>query len=133
MIKGTTPSSSTGPTGDFSGGGNSYYIYAEASSPATSGMKAILQSKEFKAGSVNTLRFHYHMYGIRMGKLNVYKEKHGRSPTMLMRKSGNQGNMWEEYKLTISSDLPYKIMFEAVRGRDFDSDIALDSISFQGK
>ena len=133
MKKGPTSSSHTGPNGDFSGGGKSYYIYAEASSPATLGMKAILQSNGFPASKAGILRFHYHMYGRHMGTLNVYIQKQKRSRSLLWTKSGNQGTPWKEQKLLISSDLPYKIIFEAVRGRDDKSDIALDSISFTGK
>lgn len=58
--KGTTPSDSTGPTSAHSG---QYYMYIEASSPRTSGNKAILSSNivKFTIGIPLNLYTLFHM------------------------------------------------------------------------
>ncbi|GAG52366.1 unnamed protein product, partial [marine sediment metagenome] len=67
---GSTPSSSTGPSGAH---GGSYYVYTEASSPNYPDKTAILEGPCFDlvATSDAALTFWYHMYGSGMGTLNV--------------------------------------------------------------
>ena len=85
------------------------YLYVEASSPAQEGDKARLLSKQFPATAGRCLSFWYHMYGESTGTLNVYlKEKDGKS-TLAWSKSGDQGDQWKEAKLTLESNLDYKV------------------------
>nr|VFK48853.1 MAG: MAM domain-containing protein, meprin/A5/mu [Candidatus Kentron sp. SD] len=59
-----THSGHTGPSGAHEG---DYYLYLEASRNYPS-RTAYLQSREF-SGKIQTVSFHYHMYGAHMGSL----------------------------------------------------------------
>ena len=64
-----------------------------------------------------------------MGTLNVYMY----TPTgskRLWSKSGNQGQQWLSASITVVSKEPLSIVFEAVRGVAYASDIAIDDISY---
>lgn len=125
LHKGRTGSyPTTGPTTDFSG--NGYYIYAEASSPRANGDKARLLSP-FVTGTT-CLLFSYHMNGAQMGTLNLIG-KIGSSETKLWSKSGQQGNTWNSLQFRIRTTAQFQVVFEAVRGNGYQSDIALDEIS----
>ncbi|XP_068697308.1 uncharacterized protein [Montipora foliosa] len=113
----------TGPTTDFSGRG--YYIYAEASSPRREGEKARLLSP-FVTGTTCVL-FRYHMNGEEMGSLNLYG-KIGSQETQLWSVSGHQGNTWNGLQFRVTTTARFQVVFEAVRGRGYQSDIALDEI-----
>ena len=66
---GGTPSQGTGPSDDFTGGGN--YLYAESSFPQSSGDIAIVYSELIDISGLTNpqLRFLNHMYGSSMGTL----------------------------------------------------------------
>lgn len=81
------------------------------------------------------IRFCYHMYGATMGTLNVYKRNTldtnpDDTQKVLFTLSGNQGNKWQCRFLNIPSSVQYSIVFESVRGKGYQSDIALDDIKF---
>uniref|UniRef100_A0A7M5V4V5 Metalloendopeptidase n=1 Tax=Clytia hemisphaerica TaxID=252671 RepID=A0A7M5V4V5_9CNID len=120
---GSTPSSSTGPSGDHTSG-TGYYMYIESSSPAMVGYKARLVSPQIKAG-VHCLAFWYNMYGFSTGSLNVYLEG---SQEQLFTLSGDQLKDWHLKRLNIDSAGDFKIVIEAVRGSSFQGDIAIDDI-----
>lgn len=69
------------------------------------------------------------MYGRGMGTLEMFIRMQDRDE-QLWYKSGNQGNQWIQALVDISTFDNYKIVFEAVRGRNKRSDIALDDICF---
>ncbi|XP_013399708.2 deleted in malignant brain tumors 1 protein [Lingula anatina] len=103
VISGSTPSSGTGPYTDHTLGTLSgHYIYAEASS-VSRGANTILISPplEPRGRKSYNVSFWYHMHGNDMGALNI----RGRS---------------------LSSS---QIIFEAICGSGFRSDVALDDIS----
>lgn len=126
---GATPSSKTGPSADHTTGSGNYF-YVEASSPAQKGNKAWLLSNLFPATAGRCLSFWYHMYGSSTGSLNVYNVDKDNKATLVWSKSGDQGNQWNEAKLTLESKLNYKVLFEAVRGPSFRGDTGLDDIGF---
>ena len=66
-----TPSSSTGPSDDMTGGGN--YLYIETSSPRSTGDSAMLISPSINLSSLSAcqLTFFSHMYGASTGELRV--------------------------------------------------------------
>jgi len=68
-IDGGTPSSATGPTTGASG--SSYYVYTEASSPASPN-KYFYMERSLVAGSgVSKMTFYYHMFGASMDYQNA--------------------------------------------------------------
>lgn len=44
-----------------------------------------------------------------------------------------QGNVWKKTEVTITSKSDFQIIFEGVRGRDYQGDIAIDDIEFADK
>ena len=43
---------------------------------------------------------------------------------------GDQGDIWKQVTIPISSDMTFKIAIEAFRGTGYKGDIAIDDISF---
>ena len=85
------------------------YLYVESSSPAQEGDKARLISDQFPATAGRCLSFWYHMYGSSTGTLNVYIKDKDDKWTLLWYKSGDQGDQWIQAKVTITSNLDYKV------------------------
>lgn len=129
LWNGSTPSRKTGPSVDHTHGtSKGFYVYIEASDPQKRNYRARLASPLVKAKRV-CIDFWYHMYGANMGSLRViYRDPKSRRERRLWYKSKNQLNEWHNERLLVSSYLPYQIIFEAVRGRGFSSDVALDDI-----
>ena len=94
-----------------------YYLYAEASNPASPGDKSRLLSKPFPATQGRCLTFWYHMYGSGIGQLNVILEKiKGGVPQTVWSKSGQQGNEWKRAQVTLESDSKYKASHNTLQG-----------------
>jgi len=75
------------------------YVYIETSSPRQYGDNAKLELSvsNSEIGKLSCLRFFYHMYGETINTLNVYN-----GITKIFSKSGNQGNLWLNAKLTMT-------------------------------
>ena len=74
-----------------------YYLYIEASYPRRQGDKALLISPQLPFSGDMCLSFYYHMYGSKMGVLNVIV-----NGKVLISLSGDQGNKWIKTMKTIS-------------------------------
>nr|CAB3263601.1 MAM and LDL-receptor class A domain-containing protein 1-like [Phallusia mammillata] len=127
---GTTPSSDTGPSRDHTlGSDNGHYMFIEASRPRQPGDKARLVSPLMEPTTGQCLEFYYHMFGVGAGELQVHMQHAGaRTRTQVWADIGNHGDQWKRAKTTISSDLPFQIVFEGIRGTDYHSDIAFDDV-----
>ncbi|CAB3997630.1 astacin-like metalloendopeptidase, partial [Paramuricea clavata] len=130
--KGETKTPATGPNGDHTSGLD-YYIYAEASVPATPNDIALLTSKQFPPSQCRCMTWYYSMYGKTMGELSVYIKDDRGSRRKLWSKKGDQGSKWISGEATISnvSSTDYQVEFEAIRGPSYHADIALDDIYFR--
>jgi len=133
LRSGSTPSSSTGPSGANHG---KYYAYVEASSPNYPSKTAFLLSPTYSlAGKENaTISFDYHMYGTTMGTLELHVSTNGGttwSPSSIWSKTGNQGNAWNSAVVDLSSYIDETVLlrFKATTGSSYRSDIAIDRIS----
>ncbi|TKS56158.1 fibronectin type III domain-containing protein [Mesohalobacter halotolerans] len=134
-ITGETGSASTGPSDDVSVGGN--YMYTEASE-GDAGDEAFLNLPQLDLSSLTNpfLTFFYHMFGDDMGTLSVevkdvsdtsYNEVFSISGEQ---QSGNADAFIEQFvDLSAFSGQTVDIRFKAVRGPNFNSDIAIDEIS----
>ncbi|XP_067052699.1 deleted in malignant brain tumors 1 protein-like isoform X2 [Acropora muricata] len=139
-LSGRTPSLFTGPSYDHTIGfaGQGHYMYIEASSPRRPGDIARLISPQFMwQGVANcTLRFFYHMFtiwgGNTMGTLRVLlRNSITREESSIWQRSGNQGNQWIRASVPLNiSWRVTQVIFEAVRGVTYHSDIAIDDVSF---
>lgn len=126
---GATPSNNTGPTSDHtSGSGN--YLFVEASTFAN--QQANLFSKCLDLNNLNQpeLTFYYHMFGATMGELHFDININGVTlQDIAPAKIGSQANSWVADTIDLT---PYKgnvkLIFRAIVGSNFTSDIALDDI-----
>lgn len=125
---GNTPTSGTGPTGDYNLNGQGRYIYLEATGCAN--QTAILSSNCFTVSGLTLpeLSFWYHMFGPAMGQLEVQVLDSNRWTTVWQR-SGNQGNAWLNARISLVPYIGKKIAvrFIGTTGGN-TSDMALDLI-----
>lgn len=135
---GRTQSVGTGPPYDHTHGFGfrGHYIYIEASTPRVPNDIARLLSPQFMWSGVKNckVRFFYHMYTswFTPGTLYVKLLNTVTGQTVdLWQRSGNQGKRWLKAEVDIITNWPVaQVMFEGRRGRTYQSDIALDDISF---
>jgi len=77
------------------------------------------------------MKFSYYMYGISMGTLMVHKVVNGeREATALWTVTGNQGQVWKESQVEITSATNFQVAFVAKKGTSWESDMAVDEIMF---
>lgn len=83
-------------------------------------------------GSSNTLTFKYHMYGNNVGSLKVQVSTNGGSSfTTVWTTSGNQGDLWNNGSVNLSSYTSFsnvRIRFAAEVFANTASDIAIDNV-----
>ena len=99
-----TPSGTTGPSDDMTGGGN--YMYIETSSPRAPGDSAFLISSNIDLSALTSpeLRFFSHMYGASIGELSIHIVTAANpTPTMIWQLLGDQGNQWDERTVDLSA------------------------------
>jgi len=129
---GSTPSSSTGPSGDHTSG-SGFYMYTESSSPNYPSKTALLEGPCFNLGGTSDaqLTFWYHMFGIAMGTLSVEVSEDCVSWTTVWSRSGAQGDLWLEANVDLSAygGTTITIRFRGLTGDDYRSDMAIDDIS----
>lgn len=128
---GGTPSTSTGPSVDFDPGtsvGN--YAYLEASS--CSRQTAILECSCAFLDKDYDFNFAYHMLGNNVGSLFV-ELNDGSGWTQLFAIAGNQGTNWQIETIDLSAYTGQSVSMRigGVTGNGFQSDIAIDGISFE--
>jgi hypothetical protein len=119
-----TPSGSTGPSDDITGGG--YYLFTETSG-AGSNKTAILFSTcvDVSALADPCMQFNYHMYGSAMGTLEVHVDG-----VPVWSVSGDQGNQWNAGQVNLPlGSTGCLIQFVALTGTSFTSDMAIDQVS----
>ncbi|XP_071158212.1 uncharacterized protein [Mytilus edulis] len=129
LHSGNTPSSRTGPDVDHTlGNSTGHYLYLEASSTPI-GDNAILKSQTLSS-SAYCLSFSYHMYGNRMGSMNVYvQDCNNPKLQTIWSKNGDKGQAWMNACIYISKrQQDYQLAIEAVRGSGYYSDMAIDDM-----
>lgn len=134
--QGGTGSVNTGPTYDHTqGNGDGTYVYFETSTPAATGDNVVLASpkKTVNDGRTFCLSFWYHMYGNTMGKLTVSYGLDAGTISELFMKDGDQGDTWHHSTVEFVPGEDFILLFDAVRGDNWASDIAIDDIElFEG-
>ncbi|CAF3694948.1 unnamed protein product, partial [Didymodactylos carnosus] len=132
LHKGQTDSLDTGPDVDHTlGTKDGYYIYIETSFPAQFGEKARLESEILFDTRSKCVTFWYNMYGVDVATLNVYFRNFGTpngTDLVIWRLRGPQGRSWKHGQVSVIPTGKYQIIFEGIRGNDYDGDIGLDDI-----
>jgi len=122
-----TPSTTTGPSDDVTGGGN--YMFIETSTGSL-GDSAILVSENYDLSSLISpqLTFYSHMFGATIGELSVWITDTSGIATQVFVKNGDQGDQWNEEIVSLSNYsgvVQFTIL--GVRGSSFTGDIAIDN------
>ena len=128
-----TPSSTTGPSDDVTGGGN--YLYIETSSPRTTGDSALVHTNNIDISSLTNpqLRFYSHMYGASIRELSVWITDASGSLSQIFIKNGDQGNQWNEELISLSnysgilSFTVLAVVSDNGSGTSYWGDIAIDN------
>ncbi|XP_035827615.1 MAM and LDL-receptor class A domain-containing protein 1 [Aplysia californica] len=129
FTQGATGSADTGPTTDHTLKSNSgHYIFIEASYPQQPNDTAVIKSPKVTSHNARCLLFWYHMYGIKINTLNVYVMPSGQTRSLKWTRTGPQGSDWLEASVDITMARDYYILFEGIRGTDYQGDIGLDDI-----
>ncbi|MGB0850294.1 MAG: GEVED domain-containing protein, partial [Bacteroidia bacterium] len=129
-----TTSGTTGPATDNSGTGN--YLYAESSTPAVLGNKASVESECLEMPDTGYFSFAYHMYGSTIGSL-AFDIDTGAGWENQVTLSGQQHSGstadWsiETVSLGDLNGAVGKLRLTSTRGTSWDSDIALDDLTFR--
>ncbi|XP_069945644.1 MAM and LDL-receptor class A domain-containing protein 1-like [Cherax quadricarinatus] len=116
--------------GDSLGGA---YVYADSGFPRRPDDIARLESIEFQETDPNNppcMRFYTFMSGRGVGTLRVIlQDVVSRRERVLWGLAGNQGSQWIMAQLPLSSNTPFKVVFEASIGKPRLGDIAIDDIT----
>ncbi|HUU82787.1 MAG TPA: choice-of-anchor J domain-containing protein, partial [Phycisphaerae bacterium] len=131
-LSGSTPSSSTGPSGDHTTG-SGYYLYTEASNPNYPNKTALLVGPclDLAGATDANLTFWYHMYGGGMGSLNVEVSANCIDWTSVFSASADHGDVWLEANVDLTAYVgsTVTIRFRGVTGSSYQSDMAIDDIT----
>ncbi|XP_058252073.1 zonadhesin, like isoform X1 [Hemibagrus wyckioides] len=128
--KGPTPTTGTGPSGDYPDG-NGYYIYQEADN-VSNGQKARLLSPVLSSTPAQIcVQFRYYMYGADDSNTLTLLAKYPVAEELLWQKTGIQSPSWLGAAVTVSkpAEQSVEIVFEAKRGFSSSCDTALDNIN----
>ena len=80
------------------------YIYIEASAPRVKGDKAAIEAGPFKPNQNFCFTFYYHMFGIHIGRLSVYRTWFNRTNVRLLwSRNTSSGNYWQASSLDVRS------------------------------
>ncbi|MGY8866209.1 MAG: hypothetical protein ACKVJK_11355, partial [Methylophagaceae bacterium] len=122
---GGTPSGSTGPSDDVTGGGN--YMYYETSSGFSPVITMTSECLDMSALADPCLAFKYHMFGDDIGTLSAVV-----NGDTIWTMSGDQGDQWNtgQISLLAYAGSSVTVDFVASYGGGWWGDIAIDNVSF---
>ena len=138
LDSGGTPTTTSGPSDDFTGGGNYFYTEASVSNDPGPNKTVNLISPCFDlTGFENaSFSFYYHMYGVDMGNLNLdISLDNGTNWNNLYSLIGPQQNAnsdaWIQQivDLSIYDGQTIKLRFSGTTGTNFASDMAIDQLN----
>jgi hypothetical protein len=124
-----TMTTGTGPSGDYTGGGN--YVYLEASGCNSNTSYLVSPTMDLSSIASPQMSFWYHMNGSDIGSLGVETSTDGGNnwSTLIWTVVGNQGDQWSQAfinLLSYSGSSNFMVRFVGTTGPDYLSDIAID-------
>ncbi|XP_062570644.1 MAM and LDL-receptor class A domain-containing protein 1-like, partial [Saccostrea cucullata] len=121
-----------GPKRDHRNTATGHFIFMD-SSKQNPGDVVRIQTPFFPAShGVCYMRFWYYMFGSpSMGPLKVFlQNRYGNTTDLFWEMSGSQGQKWKNVNIPLGSAQDFSVIFEATRGDQDHSDIAIDDVSF---
>ena len=135
LNKGKTESKNTGPLFDSPENKTNSYIYAEASGATPDDVTELISPCIYVAYQNSAIEFAYHMFGSGIGELHVdIKTDDGYIYDVVEPLYGSQQNnqndnfLTQDINLSLYANQTINIRFRAVRGINWEGDIALDNI-----
>lgn len=135
LNKGETTSSNTGPLFKNTSNKTNTYIYAEASGAKEGDIAELISSCINVTNPNSELEFSYHMFGKGIGELHVdIKTENGYINDVIPALIGSQQKHQDDAFLIRDIDLSsytnqtINVRFRAVRGNNWDGDIAIDNV-----
>ncbi|KAI4891478.1 hypothetical protein NFI96_023830, partial [Prochilodus magdalenae] len=133
--QGNSGAPSTGPSVDHTTNSSiGYYLYVD-STVGQWGNRALLFSEIFSPDSLGQcFTFWYHMYGHKIGTLNVYinnRTMHGSGNSLgqlMWTESGEQGDVWWRGRIYINAKEPFWFVFEYQKGEKSTGNVAIDDL-----
>ncbi|XP_043546352.1 MAM and LDL-receptor class A domain-containing protein 1 isoform X2 [Chiloscyllium plagiosum] len=107
-----------------------WYLYADSSNGEFGQTADIITPVISLSGPKCKLSFWYHMNGVTIGSLQVFK-KFANSTQLLWSQSGNQGNHWRRGEVLLGVQRNFQVFLRAIRGVSYMGDITVDDISFE--
>ncbi|XP_063956757.1 MAM and LDL-receptor class A domain-containing protein 1-like [Lytechinus pictus] len=127
---GVSDTAGTGPGADHTyGNDRGYYIYTEASGLQPGNVARLLSNLLIDPSEGSCMEFWYQMYGMHLGSLNVYM-KIDDNETALWSETESRGPHWIPARVQINTTERFTVIFEGIRGPNYQGDIALDDITF---
>nr|KAG5710604.1 hypothetical protein BaRGS_013250 [Batillaria attramentaria] len=129
--KGQSGKPNTGPTADHNNEATKFYGYLDGGSVPNSGAKGRLTTPMVNANDKQAcVDFYYHMFGYGVGSLTLKVKSDDGSEYALWQRASDQGQNWNHARVTLPvSSNPYRLVFEATRGANAASDIAVDDVN----
>lgn len=125
---GSTRSGRTGPSTDHTLQNLAgHYMYIEVTSKQPNS-KARLISAPLDWSYGRCFKFWYNMYGAHVNALNIYTRQMS-TDTLIWQRTGNQGVGWKYGQVYITQPGLTKVVIEALAGRNYTGDIAIDDLS----
>ncbi|XP_071591185.1 MAM and LDL-receptor class A domain-containing protein 1 isoform X2 [Heliangelus exortis] len=121
-----------GPDTDHTPGKGQHFLYVNSSAQKEGNRARIITTKLFPASlGVCRVRFWFWMFASRQtGVLKIYTaEEHGMD-ILMWSSSRNEENKWMYANVVLSSNSPFRVVFEAEVGWSEPTEFALDDISF---
>ncbi|XP_031573116.1 uncharacterized protein LOC116307107 isoform X2 [Actinia tenebrosa] len=104
-----------------------YYLKLKAS-PVSFGQSSMFTSPLLHS-TYSCVSFTFLLSGNKhVGRLNINLIDSQGNKRLLWRRGGNHGKMWMEANVPVKQAKPFKIEFEGIKGREYDSYIAIDNI-----
>ena len=85
-----------------------YYLYMDASTPATESTLYQIVSPELSQQCPMCFSFYYYMYGNETGSLNVFLYQNN-TYNLVWEKQGDQGKKWLMGNVELNTDLPFRV------------------------
>ncbi|KAH3887722.1 hypothetical protein DPMN_011741 [Dreissena polymorpha] len=121
----------TGPLADHRGAVNGYFLLMDSSAMESSDIMDI-QTPTFPSSfGLCSIRFYYYMFGSQnIGPLRIYTLNSDNEKNLVWSVSGDKGENWNYANVLLGNNKNFSVIFEAQRGDQGTSDIAIDDVTF---
>ena len=92
----------------------------------------LISSLYKKSADTCTLDLWSYLYGEHIGSLLVYVHPAGAEKILVFNETGDHGQGWKQFPVTIGAHNNFQVSVVAVMGQSYKGDIAVDDLKFRG-